>query len=369
MPSRARRAPPRLVSFVLWSCCVLLGMVGCGAHEAREAKSPPARAESAPAAPLHDGPLTDYVPAPSLAWLLAAEPSRIAAQPGVLEALGPLVDEAAFGRFVDHSGFDLRKTHHAVIAGFELGTLYLVDETDPAVERSFRERLLAEKVARSPHPALTRIHGVVGTTPEALLRAEDRLVAWSVGDLTLVRLVEGYLTGRFRRTPSALRGAALGPHADFAADAPLRFWAPGPFELLGAFGPPESLPDVTATLAALEPFQPAVCACRGPDLAGPAVRIYVSFAGPWAPGDVTTTPLERAWRALAESPTGRLLGLDAPLRAPEFSVTELADGARLDLRVEFPLRPLARNLRAVLTGSLEEVLSAPRAGAAGAGAP
>lgn len=332
------------------------------------------------------GSLTDYVPAPTLEWLLVAEPARIASEPGVLAALAPLVDDADFRRFAERSGFDPRHTPQLVVAGFEVGTLYLLSEgkRGPRIERAFQDRLLRGEVIEQVHPAITRIRGVAGTRPQALLHARDQLVAVAVDDTRLVRLVEGYLLGRFRKTPTALSGAALRHHADFAASAPLRLWIPGapgegPLGPLsgrsgedpsdaGAIetpGPPDSvLAGVTATMAAAEFLGSKACPCEG-DAAGPVLRLHLALAGPWEPTEANPAVLESLWLNVARSPTGHLLGLDEPLALPAVEVVGAGQGARVELQVDYALRPLLRRLRGVVAGTLEELFSGPDGPAAG----
>jgi hypothetical protein len=287
-----------------------------------------------------------------------AEPARIAREPGILPALAPLVDAERFQQFTERAGFDPRETSDLVVAGFELGTLYLLSapERGPQIEQAFRDRLLRGEVIEQPHPALTRIQGVAGTRPQALLHARDRLVAVAVDDLRLVRFVEGYLLGRFRKTPPALAGAALRDHADFAAAAPLRLWIPGS---PGA-GPLDDLPDarsgVTATLAGAEFVGAKGCACEGGG-ADPVVRLHLAVAGPWEPADTRGELLETLWRQVVDSPTGHLLALDRPLRPPSVEVVAAGTGARIELHVDYLLRPLVHRLRGVLAGSLEELFS------------
>src|SRR5690606_1193683 len=225
-----RRRLTRLALFV-----ALLTPLACRATPPAVVDEPAERA--APA--LHEGPLTEYVPAPTLRWLLLAHPERIAAAPGVLEALAPLVSDDGWSRFTERNGFDPRRSPTLLAAGFELGTLYLIEPPEPAhgrsMEERFRERLSHGEVVARPHPALTPVQGVLAGTPQALLRVEDRFVAHADGDPSLIRIVEGFLLGRFTKTPSALRGATLRAHATFADGAPLRAWIPGPLDDLSVF--------------------------------------------------------------------------------------------------------------------------------------
>ncbi len=321
---------------------------------------------------LREGPLTEYVPAPTLRWLLLADPARIAAVPGALEALAPLVNDAGWSRFTERNGFDPRRSPRLLVAGFELGTLSLIEPPDlpgPAhgrsMEERFRQRLLHGEVVTRPHPALTRVQGVVAGSPQALLRVEDRFVAHADGDPSLIRVVEGFLLGRFTKTPSALRGATLRAHATFGDNAPLRAWFPGPLDDPSVFPDSELFHTATAGLVALELFDPSSCPPRGTcppqgqprQHEGPALRLQLALAGPWS-SDGDASSLERLWRSLAQSALGRLLRLDAPLSPPRSQVVPTADGTRIELVLELALAPLVRGLHDVVAGELPDLLAA-----------
>jgi hypothetical protein len=303
-----------------------------------------------------------------LRWLLLAHPERIAAAPGVLEALAPLVSDDGWSRFTERNGFDPRRSPTLLAAGFELGTLYLIEPPEPAhgrsMEERFRERLSHGEVVARPHPALTRVQGVLAGTPQALLRVEDRFVAHADGDPSLIRIVEGFLLGRFTKTPSALRGATLRAHATFADGAPLRAWIPGPLDDLSVFPDSEVFHTATAALVALELFEPPPCAppcspdARRPEHDGPALRIQLALAGPWSSdADADAASLEQLWHVVARSALGRLLRLDGPLSPPRTQVVPTEDGVRLELVLELPLAPLVHGLHEVVAGELSDVFA------------
>lgn len=299
-------------------------------------------------------------------WLLAVEPARIARHPGVLPALDPLIGEDDWKAFRGRNGFDLRETEDALIAGFDFGTLFLLatSDRDAAIERRFRQRLLRGHTSARPHPDVIRVQGVVGETPQTLVRARGHLIALAEGDPSLARIVEGYLLQRFRKTPTALAGAALRDHADFAAGFPLRLWVPGPQQSAGEMPPPfdqlaEALPGVTAFLAGADFFEERPCACRPEAPAGPALRLRIAAAGPWDPEGVSPEPLGVLWDSLAASPSGRLLHLDTPLRPPRPMVAPRTEGARLEITVDLALGPLLRGLYELLAGELEQIFSPP----------
>src|SRR5688572_24057053 len=200
----------RLMRFLRWARCLWAAAVlwGC-------ASTPPTRAAEvlpAPAWPeLHRGPLTDYVPSAGLRWLLTGSPRYFAQHP----ALGPLraswLTDERFRAFSSATGIDLTRTERALVAGFDLGTLYMADASGwvDVPEAPFAERLAGSGTMRRPHPQVWRLTGVVGSIPHALVRVDRDLMAVSVGDLTPARIVELRARGRLPNVATALTGAAL----------------------------------------------------------------------------------------------------------------------------------------------------------------
>lgn len=336
---------PRRLALAL---CLLLLCAACSGQVSPRPPPPPA----APAAPLHDGPLSDYVPAPSLRWLVLAEPRRIAEAPGFLPLLRPLIDGEGFDAFAAKNGFDLRSAPGVLVAGFDLGTLYVLpaEGRDAVIAERFRERLLGGVKEAHPHPRLTRITGVAGATPESLLRADDQLVAIATGDPQLVRVVEGYLLGRFRKTPSALRGAALAPLGDFAEDAPLRIFFPGPFG-------EEDVPGVlrnallgTATSAAL-----AVSFRETPEAAPLELELRLALCGDFGDEAEARSRLEDAWTSITAGSAARWFGLHRPLRPA--SITASPD--RLELSASFDAEKLLTALYGAARAELAELFPSP----------
>ncbi len=334
---------------------------------------PPALPRHAPAAPLHRGPLSDFVPAPSLRWLVLAQPDQIARAPGLLALLRPLISDEAFEAFSVRNGFDLRASTGALVAGFDYGTLYLLhaDGRDAVIADRFRERLLQSKPIARPHPSLTRITGVAGTTPESLLRANDQLVAIAIDNPSLVRLVEGYLLERFRKTPPALRGSALAPIATFAEDAPLRVFFPGPFSEQEVPGPLRNalLSAATAVGVAVS-FREAVRA----DTSAPAataesqakresqndakllaLELRIVVCGDFSQDGDASERLRSAFEALTASSAARWFGLNAPLRAP----TLAAHPDRLELSADFDAARFLRALHGAADAELRELFPDP----------
>lgn len=329
---------PRLAAsllFIVWQGACL----SCGAP------APPPAPPSAPEEePLLDGSLTDYVPAAGINWLLLGDPVRLSGNHQLVRTLEPLLPASRLDLYARHTKLDLRKLPHAAVVGFDLGVLYLAEtDTDltPAT-LAFAERLVTEPEVKRPHAKLTRVSGVVGTTPQSLLQFDGKLLAVAVGDPTTVRIVEAFARKKLKRSPSVFQGVALKSFADFAAGAPLVFLAPGPFEGRWMFGGAGLLAAASAV------------GIRGtPTSDGRALRVTVAIDGPW--GEQGAEPvlwMEQAWQSLAESSTGRLLGFHEVSQAPVVRSSK----DRITLDVELELAPIVHGLRAAVAADVWEML-------------
>ncbi len=357
MPAPATALPPRRFSAALARAALAL------ACSALACSTPaPSTPTAAPPPALHEGPLSDYVPSAGLRWLLLASPRAIAREPGLLPARAPLLPESGFQGFSTRNGFDLRETSSALVAGFDLGTLYMVsaDGSDASATTAFEERLLASSTVHHPHPRLTRVVGVAGTSPQALLRAENQLVAVATSDPALARVVEGYLLGRFKKTPVALRGAALTSLATFGDNAPLRAFFPGPFDEQAVPGPLRSTLLAGATAAALAvSFRDVAADAKtesGASSSPPLVlHIELVLAGDWSADDEAAARMQAAWEALSNTGPGRWFGLHRPVTAPE--VQRSANFLRL--RVDLDGNVVFRALRDAANAELHELFADP----------
>lgn len=297
------------------------------------------------APPLHIGPLTDYVPAAGLRWLVIARPRSLLAEHDWRKALGYLVPNERIAQFARGSGIDLRRVSQAVVAGYALGVLYVVrsDGRAARAEQRFVARALHGVKVERPHPDVVRISAVIGATPQTLLRIGSDIVAISVGDSLPIRAAEGFALERLKRSVPVFRGAALASLADYEPDAPLRLFAAGPF-------------DEPWTGAALGLLGAATAVGAGISPAGNA-RLHARFlvAGDFADGAGIDAPLSRlaqTWHAVSDSSFGHLLGLDESLEGPRLAATE--QGLSLDVVVD--AIPLAQGLHAATAGGVKEIL-------------
>jgi hypothetical protein len=318
----------------------LLCAVACGAKPAPVREPPPARA----APRLHEGPLTDYIPAAGLRWMVVGRPRALARHASLAPALSLLLPRERLDAFAAGSGLDLRETEHALAAGFDYATLYAVEPPEPAkIEARFRERLVSEPVEAHPHPEITRLSGLVGRTPQTLVRVDQRLIAVSVGSATPARVVELFARGKLQKTRPALSGSALSTLPRDLDRAPMRFYAPGPFGAEWTRGARGLLAAATAVAIVASPLPDGRLEAR------------ILVAGDWSASGAEQA-LRAGWDDLAQSGTGRLLGLNEPVRGPSI---ELGPNL-LELRVELEALTLARGLRAAVEADVWEILDISR---------
>jgi hypothetical protein len=323
-----------------WCWVVVPFVLGCGAPA--PLRTPPAP-EAEPE--LHHGALVDYVPAAGLRWLIAGSPRALARAPALSELRQRWLDATRTAAFARATGIDLERTERGLIAGFELGMLYLADASGwvSPPELAFIDRLAGSERERRTHPSITTLSGLVGTQPQALVRVDDELVAFAVEDLTLARVVESFALRRFDEVATAFEGAALsGLPPDLRAPLPLALYLLGPLdpERVAAT---EELGDARALLAGVS----ALAVTLEPDAGELALQL--ALVGSWQ-GDLDAERLLAAWLAFAASPLGRMLGLDTPLEPPDAAGSE----SLLRLRTRLEGKLFALGLERSLTGDVGE---------------
>ena len=319
-------------------------LAGCGAELPEQAKVDRVPTHE-PDQPVFEGELWQYVPAGGVDWVLMGKPRTLASNPELRTKLEPLLPASRLELYAKNTGLDLRNLPSALVAGFDLGTLYLAEtDTDltPAT-RAFSERLVNTPKLRQSHPRLQRVSGVVGQTPQALLRFDGKLLAVAVGDTTTVRIVEAFALGRLERTARVLDGAALRSFREFGQDAPLLLLAPGPFEGKWMYGVQGLLAAATGVGIAATP------------IGGAFVDVVVAIDGPWQ--NETNPPeavarMRRAWEELSTSSTGQLFGLHEPAESPSLG----SQGDRVELKVRLRLLPIIDGLRAAVAADVWEML-------------
>ena len=320
-------------------CLAAVLTLGCGGG----ATPPPPKSATSEAPPLHDGPLSDYVPSAGLRWMVLGRPKEIASDPVLARAIDLLLPTERLDAFSKSSGVDLRTLDAGLVAGFDHATLYVADSRSRSTlaEERFAERLLAGVRVARPHPLIHRLSGVVGQTPETMVRVDERLVAVSVGSALPARIVELYARKKLTKSPSALRGSALSSlPIKVLESAPVRFYAPGPFSGEWTRGARGLLVAATAVAIAVRPA------------ADGRLSAVVVISGSFGSAEVDpTTQVGLAWEDLSRSGLGKLLGLD---QAAPPTVVATPDSVRLS--VEVSALPLAQGLRAAVMAEVWEIL-------------
>ncbi|HYP18361.1 MAG TPA: hypothetical protein VEQ65_14210 [Opitutus sp.] len=276
--------------------------------------------------------------------MLVGSPARVAKSPAFTDATALLLPPERLHAFEQATAVDLRHVSEGVIAGFDLGHVYVFTPPSGAADRifeSFRATWVDAAADVRPHPALRRASGVAGKSPEMLVQIDGKLIAVAVRDLTLGRVVEAFARKKLARSPSALRGASLSALTPPPADAVATFYVPGPFTGEWAQGARGLLADAVALSISVAPS------------GARSARFTVQVAGDLPPP--AADELSAAYVDIAQSSTGKLLGLDQPKTPPQVHERE----GRLLLDLELDLGPLARGLRAAVIADVWEIMGVP----------
>ena len=328
---------------------LLAVIAACASRASAPAERKPPESE------LHVGPLTDYVPAAGLRWLLVAEPSTLWRDPELVRALKPLISPARFEAFARATGIDLRRLSSVAVARFDFASLYLAASGSGSAlaEQRFAERLLIEPRKQSPHRSLSRLTGVVREIPQTFVRVDEHLIAVSVGDPTPARVVELFALGKLKSVV-ALKGSSLSSlPVDELEQYPVRFYAAGPFTGEWANGARGLLGRAFAVGIGAKPE-------------GRTLQAVLVMSGDWGGAGQQASEIPRltaAWTDVAESSLGRLLGLDNPGALPR----TIADGDVLRMDIALEIVPIARGLHAAVAADVWEMMDF--AGEQGSGSP
>lgn len=276
--------------------------------------------------------------------MLTGSPRALGESPAFREAIALLLPPERLTAFAEGSGVDLRQVESGLVAGFDLGTLYMFTPppgSSATIVALFRNRIVGGEHHQFPHPELERVYGVIGTTPEFLARAGEQWIAIATRDLTLGRVVEAFARGKLKSSPSALRGASLSTLSAPPATAVANFYAPGPFSGEWARGARGLLANALAARISLIPLPPD------------EARFVIELTGEFPPSGAND--FTEALRDLAGSPLGKLLSLDeqdTPARVQERP-------ERLTLEVDLKVAPIARGLRAAVVSDVWEIMQVP----------
>jgi hypothetical protein len=296
---------------------------------------------SAPATPRYSGRLEDYVPAAGLRWLVRGSPAKLAESQSFRPALDVLLSQERLRAVAQTTGFALETLPSGIIAGFDLGTLYLAElpaATAAEARARFVSRQIHEPGQRKPDPNVVVLTGMNEGLPVGLVTIDDRVVAYGVGDPMLCRVVEAYARGRLK-AKRAFEGAALAGLDQGSANALLAAYVPGPFAERWQNAAGGLLEIATALSATLKPTS-----------AGHAM-LELTLHGDFADSSAAER-LRSTYMSVASSSTGTLLGLGAAL---DVRTVTSAESDRVTLMVPLPLTEIAKGAHAVTSGDLDDI--------------
>lgn len=280
-----------------------------------------------PPVPLHLSPACDLAPAAGLSWVVEAKPRAIAENADLIPYVGLVVPEGRFTRFAAASGgIDLRQIKDLCVARYPDATLTIAHTPiDPArVERAFADRVTrpGSRAIDVPNPPVVRITGEVAGEPQAIVLLGREGVVLEEGKTGSLRAAEAFALGKLKRAAPALRGAALERAAAVLGDAPIRAFAPGPFE-------GESAKGLGGLLRAATAFGIAA----GPAGSPARIAVRIVLTGAWGhDAQAAADRLAAAAHVVSESALGRLLGVNRPTEGPR--VEGRADALVLDVTLD-----------------------------------
>ena len=287
------------------------------------------------------------MPAAGLRWLVRGLPAKLAESQSFHPALELLLTKERLRAVAQTTGFALETLPRGVIAGFDLGTLYLAElphATAGEARARFVARQIHEPTQRTPDPHVVVLTGMNEGLPIGLVTIDDRVVAYGVGDPMLCRVVEAYARRKLK-AKTAFQGAALVGLDAESADALLAAYVPGPFAERWQNAAGGLLSIATALSAKLTP--------TSPDHATLALTLYGDFAGSNADERLRST-----YMSVAGSSTGGLLGLGAAL---DVRTVTNAQSDSVTLMVPLPLTEIAKGAHAVTSGDLDDIFRLPSA--------
>jgi hypothetical protein len=328
------------------------GAAGCGP---KPLPPPPAP----PPVPLHLEPACDLVPSAGVEWVVDAKPRAVAEIPDLIPAIALVVPEARFATFAaTHGGIDVRQITELCVAKYKEATLTVARAPfDPArVEKAFADRVThpGGRTLDVANPPVVRVWGEVNGEAQQLVLFGRETVVLEQGRPGPARAAEAFALGKLRRASPALRAGSLSNAVQLAGDAPVRVFAPGPFE-----------GDIAQGLGGLMRASTALAVTARFDGPPARVALHVVLTGAWGKDAAAASErLAAAAHVVAESPFGRLLGLDHPVVAPRVRGTD--DALFLDVTVDG--LALARGLHDALDAEIGDIMrgaAQPRASDAG----
>ena len=319
-----------------------LSVCGC----APKAPTPP---PGPPPVALHLEPACDLVPSAGVEWVLDAKPRAVAELPDLIPAIALVVPETRFDAFTKaHGGIDVRQITDLCVGKYRESWLTVArTPIDPArVERTFADRMTnpGSRQVVVPNPAVVRVWGEVNGEPQQLVIFGREAIALEQGKAGPVRAAEAFAQNKLRRASPALRASSLAAAVERLGEAPVRWFAPGPFE--GRLG--DGLGGLLRASTAV-----AVSARASDEKQRGGVAVRIVLTGAWgSDAPAAAERLAAAVHVVSESPFGRLLGLDQPLRAAH--VEPRNDALVVDVIVDADR--LARGVHDALDAEITDIL-------------
>jgi hypothetical protein len=300
-----------------------------------------------PPVPLHLEPACDLAPSAGVEWIVEAKPRALAELPDLIPVIALVVPEARFNTFTTaHGGIDVRQVVDLCVAKYRESVLTIARAPFDAtrVEKAFADRVTKPggRQLDIPNPPVVRVWGEVNGEPQQLVLFGREVVALEQGRAGPIRAAEAFAQGKLRRASPALRGGTLARAVQLAGDAPVRAFAPGPFE-----------GEVAQGLGGLMRASTAVAASAQFVGAPAKIAIRIVLTGAWGKdAPAAAERLAAAVHVVSESAFGRLLGLDHPVVAPQVRTMEEA----LVVEVTIDGTALARGLHDALNAEIGDIM-------------
>lgn len=265
-----------------------------------------------PPVPLHLEPACDLAPSAGLEWVLDARPRAVAELPDLIPVIALVVPEARFAAFAaTHGGIDVRQITDLCVAKYKESLLTVArvpfDPTRIAAAFADQTTRPGGRNVDLPNPRVVRVWGEVNGEAQQLVLFGREAVVLEQGRAGPARAAEAFAQGKLRRASPALRGGPLRRAVHLVGEAPVRLFAPGPFE-----------GEIAQGLGGL--MRASTSVAISAQFAGPPARIAVRIVltGAWGKdADAAAERLAAAVHVVSESPFGRLLGLHHPVAGPK----------------------------------------------------
>jgi hypothetical protein len=300
-------------------------------------------------APLDLDPLVDLLPAAGLVWLVEVRPQELQASRSLAALFAAAAPDERLDVFARrHGGVDVRAADQLAVAGYGRATLGLARL--PIEPRRIGDAFAARAKSvegRAVDRGVTRYWGTVGDEREQVATFGSEAVGVEFGGLGPLQAAVYFAQGRLKRSLPALRAPPLASAAAQLGEAPLRGFAPGPFDAEWSKALGGLLGAATAVAARLRAGERA----PGDE---PLLRLQLLLTGAWgADAPAAAKRLEASFRLLAEDPLGRLTGLDRPVDGP------VATGSPDALALDVALDPvtMSRGVRAIAGAPLAEIMA------------